>query len=238
MPPPHCYPLADPCPGGDCPNHRFKRKRDVYWGHSKPDSHARRTVTHTGKFPLTYFEGTALTARAIRVRFLTGHAPAGECRDWFHPDNPLHWDRWVGGLQTRLHIVEDCSWFDLTSPDRFPFRLFTESLDPFPLMYLSRNGFAPSPAPSPLRGVTPRTTTPAAPATLPGSPNLSGTTTNCNSKWCTRPVSSPITPVLNTPRSRGRLPPQLTDGARSLVDSSLGYFTDHLRYHVHSSVSQ
>ena len=104
----------------------------AYWGRSWPDSPELRRVVHTGKFPLSYFDGNSLCARAIR--FLTGHAPTGEYRARFHPHMPTHCDCWVGGTQDRAHIVDQCSWFDLTSPYRTPFRLFTESLDPFPLI--------------------------------------------------------------------------------------------------------
>ena len=110
----------------------FIRRREAFWGRSWPDSPELRCVRHTGKFPLTYFDGNALCARA--VRFLTGHAPTGEYRVRFHPHMPSHCDCWVGGIHDRLHIVDQCSWFDLTSPYRTPFRLFTESLDPFPLI--------------------------------------------------------------------------------------------------------
>lgn len=46
---------------------------EPYWGRSWLDSPELRRVTHTGKFLLTYFEGSSLAARAIR--FLTDHAP-------------------------------------------------------------------------------------------------------------------------------------------------------------------
>ena len=130
-PPTHSHPTAESCPT-DCPRRAFIRRRDAYWGRSWPDSPELRRVVHTGNIPLSYFDGNSLCARAIR--FLTGHAPTGEYRARFHPHMPTHCDCWVGGTQDRLHIVDQCSWFDLTSPYRTPFRLFTESLDPFPLI--------------------------------------------------------------------------------------------------------
>ncbi len=129
-PPAHTHRTAISCPA-DCPHRRFLKKRNDFWGRSWPDSDAFRPVRHTGKFPLTLFDGNALAARAIRM--LTGHAPLGEYRARFHPDRPTHCDCWVGGLHTREHVVDECTWFDIT-PARGKFRLFTESLDPFPLI--------------------------------------------------------------------------------------------------------